>query len=162
MKLKAIRIAPLALLALVSTASAAEIGGRYTVVGTNLDGSKYSGAVDITIASDTRCTIVWTTGGQTLPGICMRAPGAFAAAFGTGGGAGLVLYKILPDGTLDGLWTVANKQGVGTDVLTPDRTPERMTSPGFSAHAPITSDAPITSNPPTTSNFPSVHGEYVK
>ncbi len=35
------------------------------------------------------------------------------------GEVGLVAYKIKPDGVLDGIWTVANKHGAGTDVLTP-------------------------------------------
>ena len=32
---------------------------------------------------------------------------------------GLVIYKIMSDGTLNGLWTVADTPGNGTEVLTP-------------------------------------------
>ena len=32
---------------------------------------------------------------------------------------GLVVYKVGEDGTLDGLWTIAAKEGNGTEVLTP-------------------------------------------
>jgi hypothetical protein len=121
MGLKTACVASLAFLALVSDASSAEIGGRYRLAGTNLDGSKYLGTVDITISSDTNCHIVWHTGGQDLNGICMRGPETFVAAYGDQSGAGLVLYRIEADGTLNGVWTVANQRGVGTDVLTPER-----------------------------------------
>lgn len=32
---------------------------------------------------------------------------------------GLVVYQMKPDGTLEGLWTIADQGGVGTKVLTP-------------------------------------------
>ena len=149
MCLKILCLAPLAFLALVSTAAAANIGGRYRVVGTNLDGSKYAGTADIAIGSETNCTIVWNTGGQALSGVCMRAPDSFVAAFGAANnGAGLVVYRILPDGTLNGVWTMPGQRGAGTDILTP----ERFASPAPQSGAPQ-NDAPITSDPPS-------HGRY--
>jgi hypothetical protein len=36
-----------------------------------------------------------------------------------GNDIGLVIYEILGDGTLDGIWTVADRPGVGTEVLVP-------------------------------------------
>jgi hypothetical protein len=35
------------------------------------------------------------------------------------GAVGLVAYKIKDDGVLDGIWTIADKDGAGTDVLIP-------------------------------------------
>ena len=32
---------------------------------------------------------------------------------------GLVIYKMQPDGSLKGLWTITGKDGMGTEVLTP-------------------------------------------
>jgi hypothetical protein len=32
---------------------------------------------------------------------------------------GLVIYELQDDGTLEGLWTVADQEGVGTETLTP-------------------------------------------
>jgi hypothetical protein len=116
----------LAFLGLASAALSAEIGGRYRVSGTNLDGSKYGGTVDITISSDTDCHIVWHSEGQDLNGICMRGPETFVAAYVDQGAAGLVLYKVQADGTLNGVWTEYKRNGVGTDILTP----ERLTSSG--------------------------------
>lgn len=37
--------------------------GKYTVEGTNLDGSSYSGTAEITLASETTCVIEWDTAG---------------------------------------------------------------------------------------------------
>lgn len=119
MGLKTAGVAALAFVAVVSAASAGQIGGRYSVAGSNLDGSKYSGTVDITISSNTACTIVWHTGGDDLTGICMRSADTLVAAYVADGAVGLVLYKIEDNGTLDGVWTAANQNGVGTDVLTP-------------------------------------------
>jgi hypothetical protein len=127
----------LAFLGLASVALSAEIGGRYRVAGTNLDGSKYGGTVDITISSDTDCHIVWHSEGPDLNGICMRGPETFVAAYVDQGAAGLVLYKIEADGTLNGVWTEDAHKGIGADVLTP----ERLTSSG--GMAPSANPAPM-------------------
>ena len=106
-------------LCLAAPASAQSIGGAYTVEGTNLDGSSYSGTAEIKLLSDTTCTIHWVTGGTTSDGICSRNDDAFAAAYVLGDVFGLVVYKVDDDGTLDGLWTIAGKDGNGAEVLTP-------------------------------------------
>jgi hypothetical protein len=107
-------------LCIAAPASAQSIGGTYTVEGTNLDGSSYSGTAEITLTSDTTCTIHWVTGGTTSDGICSRNGDAFAAAYVLGDVFGLVVYKVDGDGTLDGLWTIAGKDGNGTEVLSPE------------------------------------------
>ncbi len=101
------------------TAAAADIGGTYSVQGTNLDGSKYSGTATITVTTANTCRIEWVTGGTTSSGICMRNGPAFSAAYVLGSDIGLVIYEVLDDGTLDGLWTIADTKGVGTETLTP-------------------------------------------
>ena len=63
--------------------------------------------------------IEWTTGPTTSQGICMRNDDAFAAGYVLGDEIGLVVYKVMPDGSLHGLWTIAGKEGNGTEVLTP-------------------------------------------
>lgn len=108
------------LMALAGPASAQSIGGSYRIDGTNFDGSRYGGTARIVITSNTTCEIFWDTGGgSTAEGICMRNGPAFTAAYVMGNAIGLVIYEILPDGTLDGLWTVAGQRGNGTEVLTP-------------------------------------------
>jgi hypothetical protein len=49
----------------------------------------------------------------------MRNQDAFAAGYVMGDSIGLVIYKLMPDGSLNGIWTIAGKNGAGTEVLTP-------------------------------------------
>jgi hypothetical protein len=111
--------AALGMSCLAGIASAQEIGGSYAVSGTNHDGSTYGGTAEITLTSETTCEIVWTTGSTTSEGICSRNDDAFAAAYVLEDEVGLVIYKVLPDGTLSGLWTIAGEGGTGTEVLMP-------------------------------------------
>jgi hypothetical protein len=103
-----------------SWASAQDLTGDYLVNGTNLDGSVYRGEARITATSEFTCEIVWNTGGAISSGICMRDGNAFSAGYELGGKVGLVIYMIQKDGTLDGTWTVAGVNAVGTEVLTPN------------------------------------------
>jgi hypothetical protein len=102
-----------------TAAAAQDIGGSYRVNGTNFDGSPYSGEAQITLTSNVTCEIVWVTGGTQSSGICMRDGNAFAAGYELGGKVGLIIYLVQPDGTLDGTWTIAGVNAVGTEVLTP-------------------------------------------
>ncbi len=112
-------LAALAMMAALP-AAAQDIGGNYTVKGTNLDGSEYGGTATITLVSKTTCVIEWKTGSTTSQGICSRNDDAFAAAYVLGDAMGLVIYKVDSDGTLDGLWTITGKEGSGTEVLIPN------------------------------------------
>ena len=94
-------------------------GGTYAAKGTNFDGSPYSGTAKIAITSNTTCRITWKTGGTTSSGICMRDEDSFAAAYKIGEAIGLVIYKVNDDGSLEGVWTIADKPGAGTETLTP-------------------------------------------
>jgi hypothetical protein len=109
----------LTLFGLAGVASARELGGNYRANGTNFDGSPYSGTATISITSDTTCEISWVTGSTSSTGFCMRNQDAFAASYAMGETVGLVIYKIMPDGSLNGIWTIAGKNGAGTEVLTP-------------------------------------------
>jgi hypothetical protein len=114
-------LAASALAASIATASAQEIGGKYRVNGTNLNGSRYAGTAEIILTSPTTCRIAWVTGGTTSTGICMRRGNVFTAAYKLGSAVGLVIYEVKGDGVLDGIWTIADQRGAGTDVLTPMR-----------------------------------------
>jgi hypothetical protein len=102
-----------------TAALAQDVGGAYKVKGTNFDGSPYSGSATITPASNSTCRIEWKTGDSTSTGFCMLSNGALAAAYKLGSSVGLVLYELESDGTLKGVWTIADKSGAGTEVLTP-------------------------------------------
>lgn len=107
--------------ALPAAVAAQDIGGLYNVNGTNFDGSPYGGQAQIKIVSNTTCEIVWKTGSTTSNGFCMRNDDAFAAGYVMGNDIGLIIYKASADGTLRGVWTIAGKNGAGTEVLTPAR-----------------------------------------
>ena len=98
---------------------AAEVGGSYTIEGTNFDGSPYGGTASITVASNSTCEIVWSTGASESAGICMLLDDAFAAGYVLQDKVGLIVYKLRGDGVLSGVWTVAGMDGAGTEVLTP-------------------------------------------
>jgi hypothetical protein len=98
-------------------ALAQSVGGEYTVRGTNPDGSPYSGTAEITASGDA-CRMVWHTDSISR-GICMLANKSFAASYRMGEAIGLVIYDVLPDGVLKGVWTVADQKGAGTETLTP-------------------------------------------
>lgn len=98
---------------------AQDIGGTYDVEGTNHNGSTYEGTATITLTSDTTCEISWETGATTSNGICSRNGDSFAAAYVLGDDVGLVIYKMLPDGSLNGLWTIQGAGGTGAEILTP-------------------------------------------
>ncbi len=105
--------------AMISPVAAEGFGGRYSVQGTNPNGSPYNGEAEITLTSETTCEIKWTTGSTESYGICMRNDDSYAAGYKMGDEIGLVIYKVQADGSLSGLWTVAGKNGSGTEILVP-------------------------------------------
>jgi hypothetical protein len=107
------------LLASAFGAQAQNIGGNYAVNGTNFDGSPYQGTAEVRLTSETTCGIFWTTGGSTSSGICMRNGPAFSAGYELNGKVGLVIYQVFEDGHMEGLWTIAGTNGLGTENLTP-------------------------------------------
>ncbi|MDO9415689.1 hypothetical protein [Pararhizobium sp.] len=111
---------PVALGLMMAAPAAAQTvnAGTYTVEGTNLDGSKYSGTAEITLASETTCVIEWDTAGVKSTGVCMLNGDAFAASYVLGDAIGLVVYKVAGNGVLEGAWTVTGKDGNGTETLT--------------------------------------------
>lgn len=123
MNFKSVLLGATFAVATIGAAQAQNFGGRYQVQGANLNGSPYSGVAEIKVISSTTCTIRWQTGGGSVQdGICMRNGPAFSAAYAFADGkVGLVIYRILDNGTLDGLWTVAGMNGAGKETLTPMR-----------------------------------------
>ena len=100
-------------------AAAQDVSGRYTVEGRNFDGSRYRGKATITVTSKNTCRIEWNVG-TVWKGICMRNGTNFAASYYAGQAVGLIIYEIRPDGRMEGLWTIADQDGVGTETLIPE------------------------------------------
>lgn len=105
--------------AMVGPVAAQDIGGRYLVQGTGLNGAGYGGEAVIASTSDVTCEIVWNTGGQITEGICMRSGNVFSAAYVINGRAGMIIYTVAPDGLMQGTWTIAGVNAVGTETLYP-------------------------------------------
>jgi hypothetical protein len=113
-----------ALLAATTVAADAQaIGGAYAVEGTGLNGAPYGGTAQINALTDTTCEIIWQTGPQTSNGVCMRYGPAFSAFYVIEAGGqtaiGLVIYEVMQDGSMEGIWTVTGQNGSGTEKLTP-------------------------------------------
>jgi hypothetical protein len=99
------------------------VTGRYQAVGTNFDGSQYRSFVEILQASDVTCRIRWVDaqGRSGQDGICMRSGPIVTAAYILNGKPGLIIYRQMENGVLDGQWTVSGASGVGKEVLSPLR-----------------------------------------
>jgi len=106
----------------VTPALAVDLGGNYKVTGKNSDGTAYHGEAEIVVTSENTCRITWKTGGSSVQnGICMRNGSAFSAAYSfSDGTVGLVIYELEDNGSMKGLWTIADKKGVGEETLTPE------------------------------------------
>ena len=83
----------------------ANVGGQYKVVGTNPNGDRYSGSLEV-LAHGNVYEFKWNAGRQ-YNGIGVKNGKTVAVAFANGtdgSGCGVVNYKIMSDGTLDGIW----------------------------------------------------------
>jgi len=107
-----------------SVASAAEVeklalSEHYQVVGTNANGSKYSGVADIKGISDTTFSIVWHIGSATQSGFGMRMKDTLSATYMLNGEPGLIIYRVQGNGSFTGTWAIRGEKGLGTETLTP-------------------------------------------
>jgi hypothetical protein len=110
------------LIAGVATASAQQLTGTYQVIGDNGNGTGYRGVAAISGTAGGNCAIRWQIP-NTPPtqGFCMRQGNVLSAAYRLGDSIGLVVYRLNDDGSLDGTWTIAGKEGVGKERLVPQR-----------------------------------------
>jgi hypothetical protein len=94
------------------------LASTYEAVGTNPDGSKYTGTARVKVISDTTFTIEWSIEGATCKGFGMRMNDTLAATYMIDGEPGLILYKVDGRG-LHGLWAIRGRDGNGTETLLP-------------------------------------------
>jgi len=104
-----------AMLALAAPALA-QMPGVYAVQGTNPDGSRYDGLVELAPAPNNTWRVTWRVEGNTVRGAGIVNGDVLAVAYVDGTEPGVVAWRILPDGRLDGPWSVGGM--VGREVLT--------------------------------------------
>lgn len=102
------------------SASAQSVGVTYSLAGKNFDGSSYTGTAQI-IPNGSTCRILWHTSNSTSEGLCMLSGNTLAAFYKLGAEYGLVIYERQADGSFRGHWSVADKQGVGIELLVPQK-----------------------------------------
>ena len=107
----------LALVLGLSLPAMAQQPGRYTIDGTNADGSSYGGTLDLVAGPNNIWRLTWRVGGTVTEGIGMVQAGVLAVAYGNGARPGVVAYRILQDGRLDGPWSTGGRPG--REVLIP-------------------------------------------
>lgn len=88
-----------------SSGGGKDIAGTYSITGTNASGGgNYTGTLIVTNRDDVY-QFSWDSGGRKYDGVGVQTDNNVAVAFTDGNdgtGCGVVLYKIAPDGTLDG------------------------------------------------------------
>jgi len=96
--------------------SPANVEGHYRVVGTNPNGDRYTGSLEILTRGNVY-EFRWNAGRQ-YNGIGVRNGKTVAVAFANGtdgSGCGVIDYKIMSDGTLDGIWGNWGTDASGTE-----------------------------------------------
>lgn len=99
--------------------AARDISGDYTVAGANEDGSAYEGTLKVIKRGDVY-QFHWDAGNQ-YEGIGVPNGSVVAVAFTgdtDGKGCGVVTYKLLANGMLDGKWGYLGVDDVGTEKAT--------------------------------------------
>ena len=98
-----------------SESSAGKVAdGVYRVKGSNPTGSTYKGTVKITHKEGSKYTFAWKIGPSSYAGTGELKDNVMTVKWGTDSPA---IYKVEPDGTLNGTWA----KGKGTEILTPTR-----------------------------------------
>jgi hypothetical protein len=96
-----------------------KLASTYDEVGTNADGSKYTGTATVEVISDTTFSIKWKIGSTVYSGFGMRRGDTLAATYQVNGQPGLIVYTVGDGGVLTGNWSIRGENGNGTDRLTP-------------------------------------------
>ncbi|MDQ6435433.1 hypothetical protein RB623_15345 [Mesorhizobium sp. LHD-90] len=112
------------LLSSVASLWAQDIAGSYTVEGSNPGGGGiYRGEVTV-VKSDETYQVLWKIGNQQHRGTGILRDGGFAVVYQPqGGGPGIAVYQVGPNGALSGSWVGLGGQQLGSEVWNPrDRT----------------------------------------
>ena len=119
------------------TTQTENLAGKYSVAGTNPDGSDYAGSLQV-ISRGNVYQFRWNAGSQ-YDGIGVRNGKIVAVAYtngSDGSGCGVVDYTVLKDGTLDGIWGYWGTNASGTERA------RKVTGHGFEGEYAATGNNP--------------------
>jgi hypothetical protein len=125
--------------------AAAQRSGLYDVAGVNMDGTPYTGVAEIRQAGLASFAILWQVGQTRIEGIGMASGRTIAVVYGAQQRPGIGIYNLLPDGKLEGEWTIFGASALGRETLTPR--PETSAAPA-PATPPAVPTTPPASNAP--------------
>lgn len=91
------------------------IAGSYNLLGTNPDGSEYSGTLGVSASGD---AYSWSWNDGEYLGIGLQTGDVVSVAWGADE-CYVVSYAVGEDGVLNGVWTDMAASGIGGDVATP-------------------------------------------
>ncbi len=97
----------------------ADVAGTYTGSGTNPDGSKYDTEVVITKTGQSYSVQWYFDGNLGYAGVGIMKNGLFCVGYASPDGYGVVVYEVMDDGSLEGIWTGPGAQTLGSETLTP-------------------------------------------
>ncbi len=97
----------------------AQRSGTYAVEGTAVDGSRYTGSVQLTATGPETWRATWRVAGEVTNGIGILMNGMLAFGYFAQRETGTALYVVGADGSLAGRWTAGPNGGVGTERWLP-------------------------------------------
>lgn len=89
------------------------------MTGINLDGSPYSGVMQVLQVGAASFRITWQIGGDIIEGVGMVSGLTFVTAFSLGDQTGLGIYEIGPGDVLEGYWTLVGAFNTGRETARP-------------------------------------------
>jgi len=104
-------------LGLLAQPALAQRAGLFSVEGRNADGTTYTGTLETARQRDGAWQVTWRVGPDTIRGIGFLQGDLLAVAYAVNNQPGIVVFRILSDGRLDGPWTMGD--GIGQEVATP-------------------------------------------
>lgn len=100
-----------------SATTGGDPAGTYSVNGASADGKQYQGELLVN-KRDSVYQLSWKLGADSYDGVGVQTGNVMAAAYTTGTdgkGCGAVIYKISPDGSLNGTWGEWGNNSSGTE-----------------------------------------------
>lgn len=99
-------------------AAFADVAGEYSGSGSN-PGGEGSYTCDVTITkSGPTYGVVWFFDGQPgYEGVGLMKDGLFCVGYASSGGYGVVVYEVMTDGSLKGVWATPGFDDLGSETL---------------------------------------------